>query len=173
MIFDKSKIYSAINADEVKIGSKGYFADKLEHLKEIVRDNDDPRTLTDVKGEDYEHRFEEESEDYWNLFYLVEEPQGEKYRPYKSNAELLEDFRDRMLGFVSENNIPAFWIKEKNSGDKYLITGFIKDDTNTYCVLIGTCFVSLEVLFESYTYLDDTPCGKQIGSAADWREEEK
>ena len=36
MKFDKSKVYTLLNADEVKEGSKGYFADNLEYLKDIV-----------------------------------------------------------------------------------------------------------------------------------------
>ena len=154
MTFDKNKVYTALNADEVKIGSKGYFADKLETLREFVSEDDDPRTLVEVLGEEYAQRFDEGGNP-WNLFYLVEEPEEDKYRPYKNNVELLEDFKNRM----PESD---FWVGGKDSGNEYLITGFIKDDANTYCVLIGTCFVSLEVLFELYTYLDGTPCGKKI-----------
>lgn len=36
MEFDESKVYTLINADKVKIGSKGYYADDLKTLKERV-----------------------------------------------------------------------------------------------------------------------------------------
>ena len=36
MEFDKSKIYTAANADELKIGSKVVVADTLEDLKQCV-----------------------------------------------------------------------------------------------------------------------------------------
>ena len=160
MTFDKSKIYTAINADEVKVGSKGYFADSINVLRKILEENANTDVLKKVADEGRTtYRFIKEREAY-NLFYLVEEPKEEKYRPYENTDEMIEDFKNRICGFAYEGNLPNIWIKEKNSGDKYLISGFIKDDTNTYCVLIGTCFVSLEVLFKSYTYLDGSPCGK-------------
>lgn len=33
MEFAKAKIFTALNADEVKVGSKGYFADNLRSLR--------------------------------------------------------------------------------------------------------------------------------------------
>ncbi len=36
MQFDKSRVYTKLNADEVKEGSEGYFADTLNDLKDIV-----------------------------------------------------------------------------------------------------------------------------------------
>ena len=36
MEFDESKLYTLVNADKVKIGSKGYYADDLKTLKERV-----------------------------------------------------------------------------------------------------------------------------------------
>ena len=167
MTFDKNKVYTALNADEVKIGSKGYFADSLEDLRAFVSEDDDPCTLFEVLGEEYGRRFDEGGNP-WNLFYLVGAPAEDKYRPYESTDEMIEDFKERAKKHYNANffKCPMFhtsiWVKEKNNGDKYLITGFIKDDLNIYCVLIGTCFVSLGVLFKSYTYLDGTPCGKKI-----------
>ena len=163
MTFDKNKIYTSLNADEVKVGSIGYFADSISTLKEIVK-NEEFFEVELILNEEYTYRFKASNGLDYMLFYLVEEPKNEECRPYKSNAELIKDFKNRICGFTYEENLPNIWIKEKNSGDKYLITGFIKDDSNTYCVLIGTCFVSLEVLFKSYTYLDGTPCGKKLGA---------
>ena len=36
MEFDESKIFTMVNADKVKLGSKGYFADSLKELKIAV-----------------------------------------------------------------------------------------------------------------------------------------
>lgn len=33
MEFDKAKVFTVLNADEVKIGSSGYFADNLRSLR--------------------------------------------------------------------------------------------------------------------------------------------
>ena len=37
MPFNTERVYTALNADEVKIGSKGYFADTIERLKIFVK----------------------------------------------------------------------------------------------------------------------------------------
>lgn len=36
MKFDKSKLYTAVNADELKVGSKVFVADNLEELRTEV-----------------------------------------------------------------------------------------------------------------------------------------
>jgi hypothetical protein len=163
MEFDKSKVYTSLNADEVKIKSKGFFADTLQDLEDCVKNETGLFTLRSINNKDFSHRFSTNKIDTWLLFYLVEEPKEEKYKPYTSDAELIEDFKNRVSSFAYECEfIPSIWVKEKSNSDKYLITGFIKDDSNAYCVLIGTCFVSLSVLLESYTYLDGTPCGKKV-----------
>lgn len=36
MVFDESKVFSAVNADKVKIGSRGCFADDMQCLKQMV-----------------------------------------------------------------------------------------------------------------------------------------
>lgn len=161
MEFNKSKVYTGLNADEVKIGSKGVFGDTLAELKTRL-ENNELEELTCVNSEDYSERFETKDNAY-SMFYLVKEPTEKKYRPYENTEELIEDFKNRVSSFAYECEfIPSIWVKEKSNGDKYLLTGFIKDDSDAYCVLIGTCFISLSVLFESYTYLDGTPCGKKL-----------
>lgn len=167
MEFDKSKVYTGLNADEVKVGSKGFFADTLFYLENYVKNERPLLIVQSINNKTCSRRFHagdgNKISDNWGLFYLVEEPKEEKYRPYNSDEELIEDFKNRVSSFAYECDfIPSIWVKEKSNGDKYLITGFIKDDSDAYCVLIGTCFVSLSVLLESYTYLDGTPCGKKL-----------
>lgn len=36
MEFDKSKIYTVVNADEVKLGNIGYFADNIYSLQQAA-----------------------------------------------------------------------------------------------------------------------------------------
>ena len=163
MTFDKNKVYTALNADEVKVGSKGYFADKLKDLKALVSADGDFCTLADVMGEDYERRFDEGT-DYWNLFYLVEEPQEEKYRPYENTDEMIEDFKERAKKHYNANffKCPMFhtsiWVKAKERTVKSLVYVFYPRS-----VYVGDEEeMPLDKLFEYYTYLDGTPCGKKI-----------
>ena len=36
MEFDKSRIYTVVNADEIKLGSTGYFADNIYSLQQLT-----------------------------------------------------------------------------------------------------------------------------------------
>ena len=162
MTFDKNKVYTALNADEVKVGSKGYFADNLEDLRAFVSEDDDPRTLIEVMGEEYRCRFHE-GENIWNLFYLVEEPEEDKYRPYENTDEMIEDFKERAKKHYNANffKCPMFhvsiWVKNKKTDCKSLITDSSKD-----MVFFSDTRFTTEELFDKYTYLDGTPCGKKI-----------
>ena len=39
MVLDKNRLYTAVNADEVKVGSKGYFADSIGKLKRKIAES--------------------------------------------------------------------------------------------------------------------------------------
>lgn len=77
MKFDKSKIYTAVNADEVKVGSKGYFADNLTDLKALVADESADRfnEILHINPSDNNYRFSFSAGNNYALFYLVEEPE--------------------------------------------------------------------------------------------------
>ena len=79
MKFDKSKVFTALNADEVKCGSKGYFANTLAGLRlNVLNEQANLCELTDVYNESVIYRFETNDGDnvaVYNLFYLVEEPE--------------------------------------------------------------------------------------------------
>ena len=83
MEFDKSKVYTALNADELKVGSKVIIADTLECLKSRVRENDTSNysgRLLSVFPEDCQYRFQFEDENKYALAYLVEEPEEKKLK---------------------------------------------------------------------------------------------
>lgn len=86
MEYDKSKVYTTLNADELKGGVKVIVADTLERLKSRVRENDVSKwsgRLLSVWPEDYEYRFQFEDKDKYALAYLVEEPEGLKWTDLK------------------------------------------------------------------------------------------
>ncbi|MGF7108213.1 hypothetical protein [Treponema pedis] len=53
MKFDKSRVYTALNAEELPIGSKCIFADSVKELKEGIRKNrfDTLLGIADEQGE--------------------------------------------------------------------------------------------------------------------------
>lgn len=74
MEFDIKRCYSAINADELKIGSKVVLADSMQDLKSRVENEDCIMTLTKINDEWYNERFADEDGDSYTLAYLVELP---------------------------------------------------------------------------------------------------
>lgn len=81
MVFDKSKVYTALNADELKVGSKVILSDSLEGLREYVEEDNYNAMdiLEEIKGEDFIARFFDGIAS-WNLAYLVEEPEEKKLK---------------------------------------------------------------------------------------------
>lgn len=76
MKFDKSKVYTALNADEVKIGSKVIVGDYLGALKSKV-ENFEIEDVSIIKGicdENCEYRFLNSDDIGFALAYLIEEP---------------------------------------------------------------------------------------------------
>lgn len=92
MKFDKSRVYTTLNAYELKIGSKCIFADDLGSLKDFVYEGSEKHTYTLVKIESsyYEKRFCNGYGDF-ALAYLVEEPND--YRDFIAEKKLQEEFK--------------------------------------------------------------------------------
>lgn len=158
MDFDKSKAYSTINADEVKVGSKGYFADSLDMLENYVLTDCKLSILTNIYESDNVNRFVNSNNMNFALFYLVEEPKEETYRPYENTDELKEDFKERFNINVPSYAEPLIWVKAKERTAKSLIYVFYPRS-----VYVGDEEeMPLDKLFEYYTYLDASPCGKKI-----------
>lgn len=119
MTFDISKVYTAVNADELKVGSKVIVADDFSSLKTRVScEKDWVFTLKRIWGTSSRDRFEVQTGGRFNLCYLVSEPEEEKcercinsgkeidcnkcdiqnekhYRPFKDCDELVETYNKR------------------------------------------------------------------------------
>jgi len=168
MDFDKSKVYTVITADEVEIGSKGYYADCPKDLEERVNSDDKKHygtvAIINPSCETYRFNMEKDSASY-ALFYLVEEPKEERFRSYKDTEEMVDHFYRHFNLIPQEYSLPRIWVKGKPEDrykDKILeVIGFYKD-SNT--VVVGlSCEVinefTLYELFTHFTYLDGSPCG--------------
>ena len=145
MEFDESKVYTPINADKVKIGSKGYYADALKTLKERVNSHSE-RWLGEI-DKIYDtastYRFAIKNNTKFALFYLVEEPGEKKYQPYYNTDEIPGGALLKIV--VSSDNT------------KFLITAV--DDKMVYLGPHG--WVDLYDLYEYYTWSNGTPCGAE------------
>lgn len=167
MVFDKSKVYTALNADEIKPGSKGYYADNLKALRDVVCTADKSvfGEIENIYDDSCSRRFNIKDDCEYCLFYLIEEPQEKKLRPYKDTDEMVEDFKRRYNsygGWSGKNNpmyCPMIWIKPKCiKKNNYLITRFSEKKV-TFIRECSIYSIPLYALFEDYTYLDGSPCG--------------
>lgn len=168
MKFNVDKVYTSVNADKVKIGSKGYFSDALKYLKDAVEQEQGEKygEIAEIKDETYESRFKIKDDYFYGLFYLVEDPKKTEYRPYNDVSEMIDHFCSHFNLVSSTHSLPHIWVKGKpESKYKDEITqavGFYKNN-----VSIGLpcnakdkfTLYTLHELFDYFTYLDGTPCG--------------
>lgn len=85
MEFDKSRVYTALNADELKVGAKVVCANSIKALKQKVAENATTE-IKEIKEDCYENRFSAYLDDElfnYALAYLVEEPQPLKWTDLK------------------------------------------------------------------------------------------
>lgn len=158
MEFDKSRVYTSVNADEVKVGSEGYFADNVYSLQQAVqyKDKECFGKVDCIRGTDTGFRFAVDGACF-SLFYFIDEQEEKKLRPYKDTDEMVEDFKKRFNVCVQPYEMPLIWIKLKDTDKKYLVVRFAS--SLTICHNVEVYAPTLEDLVEGYTYLDGSPCG--------------
>lgn len=161
--FDKSKVYTALNATDIKVGSKGYFATTIDDLFIAVKNGYPLGKVESIRDDDYIARFVIRNEGSYDLFYLVEEPQEEKlekFRPYKDTDEMIDHFCRHFELIPQVHCPPLIWIKAKGVPEsKYLITRFSEYDKVTITFERNVYTTNLRLLSEDFTYLDGSPCG--------------
>lgn len=159
MEFDKSRVYTALNADEVKVGSKGYFTNNIFSLQQAVQRNDKERfgKIDYIRGTGTGFRFAADNGSCFSLFYFIEEQEEKKLRPYRDSDEMVEDFKKRFNVCVQPYEMPLIWIKIKDTDKKYLVVHFASSLTICHYAEVYTS--TFEDLVEDYTYLDGSPCG--------------
>ena len=156
MTFNKSRVYTALNADEVKVGSKGVFADNVDWLKHFVKDERHISTVEKIESENMVYRFRNIKGDNYQLFYLWEEPEEKKYRPYKDTEEMIADYKKHFYVDNTNYTMPLIWVKEKVNDNPMLITAFGAGNNRIYN---HNHWINLKELLIYYTYLDGSPCG--------------
>lgn len=158
MEFDKSRIYTAVNADEIKLGSVGYFADNIYSLQQAVQHNDKEcfGKVEDIKDIGTGFRFVADNGTCFSLFYFIEEQEEKKLRPYKDTDEMIDHFCRHFNLIPHDHRLPTLWVK--NNGNKYLITR-VSENTVTLCFENNVSTFGLKILLYDYMWLDDSPCG--------------
>lgn len=96
MKFDKSRVYTVINAEELKAGDKVIVADTIEILKERVEKEHKICELLGVASEKNPYRFAIDDVLY-ALAYLVERAENCTNCEYQSRSECLKEKKDNIL----------------------------------------------------------------------------
>jgi hypothetical protein len=112
MEFDKSKVYTSVNADELKVGSKVVCDDNLYALKFCVEEETDMTTIKEVLPEGYMLRFRTGDGSVHALAYLVSEPEEKKLK-----------VSDLKLGDI---------VRHKSGNLEYLVTGIDHSENEVF-----------------------------------------
>ena len=163
MEFLKERVYTALNADELKIGSKVVIAKNVGALKGLVYNNM-ISTLIKIYSVDCQDRFCGEyvykcGNSYdsvtGTLCYLVSEP--EETRPFKNIDELIEANNNAR----PEHTMPLIWIENRFTEEVEMIVtfnysnGFRDEET----VKTSTRVLTMDDLYREYKFLNGDICG--------------
>lgn len=175
MEFDKSRVYTALNADELKVGDKVIVASCLQEMENAVEYEIEECicTLKKVMDTSYSSRFcIGDDERLYSIVYLVERAPEKKWRPYADCDEMIKDFKTRYEKSLGIEDIsvsspmwhPLIWVKCDSTSFTAIITAFDNDPDSPQIYIGGhdtysMKWLSLENLFNCYTYLDGSPCG--------------
>ena len=159
MEFDKSKVYTALNADELEVGSKVIVSDSLQGLKDrfskFASDEDHAILIGSILPETEMHRFKTAKGNVYPLAYLISPPEKPKYKP----------FSDTDTAFKI---IAAHGARVRDNFYPYVpITGIKrdKDDDGNYeiSLQIFDSWHSAKTVVEGVLFADDgTPVGEKI-----------
>lgn len=150
MEFNKNRIYTAVNADELKIGSTVYVSDNMYYLKKCVEESLESSILTSILSEKEPKRFCISNNEKWQLVYLIEPPAEPKYKPFESVEKAMEAIKKH-----------GGWIKSKDGNKSFFITGFNKKE-NAFCFVFEH-WHSFSFLFAKFVWVDDgSPCGELV-----------
>lgn len=154
MEFDKSKVYTALNADELPIGSRCVFADTIHDLRKKVESDSVQRyvyVLRAICDSSKMERFEEDDNAVFLLAYLIEPPAETKYKPFESVDKAMEAIKKH-----------GGWVKDEGTGCMFLVLGYGKHKED-FSIYINSEWVPLEDLFIDFVFADDgSPCGELV-----------
>ena len=147
MNFDKSKVYTAVNADELKIGSKCIFADTVKGLRrKVEEDTDCVETFYRLHNNGGDDLFVGNDCAYCYA-YLIEPPAEPKYKPFESIDKVMEAIKKH-----------GGWIKKKSNRYQYIVIAKSSTSLRLY-----DGWFTLEAIFYDYVFADDgTPCGELV-----------
>ena len=154
MKFDKSRVYTALNADELEVGSKVIIADSLQGLKDrlskFTLDEDHAICIESILPETEIHRFKTSRGNVYSLAYLISPPKKPECKPF-SSSETAYKIIAAHGGWIKQGRIYHF------------VTGLDIGCGDSDEIQIHGCWFSSGFVCENYTFADDgTPVGEKV-----------
>ena len=157
MEFDKTRVYTAVNAEELPIGSKCIFADTIHTLREKVESDSAQRSeyvLRAVRDGFEKERFEQDDGIIYLLAYLIEPPAEPKYKRFENFDSLIEAVKKHGATIKSKKKA-----KRKVNINGMTVDGYIIIDE----ILGLISYYSPAELLKCYVFADDdSPCGELV-----------
>ena len=149
MEFDKSRVYTAVNADELKIGSRCIFANTILSLREEVeslKGGEFIGELIAILNDNLVNRLRGEK-GASPLAYLIEPPA--EHKPFESIDKAMEAIKKH-----------GGWIKSKTTQEYFLISAL---KSKKFAIIGNEYRESFSFLLERYVFADDgSPCGELV-----------
>ena len=163
MELDKSRVYTALNANELKVGSKCIFADTLGSLKSKVEGKKTQNFITTLKhvhNDGSYNRFYTD-DDFFCFAYLIEPPVEPKYKPFENLKQLIaatEKHGETVKSIVGqkESTIIGMTLNNRVIIDK----SFSQSFGQPYGDKISC---TTEEFLDNFVFLfDNSPCGELV-----------
>ena len=155
MEFDKSKVYTAVNADELRIGDRVILGDSLSELREEVEAEKEAaiQNLMIIHGENMSFRFTgDKYHSGRSLAYLIEPPAEPKYKPFESVDKAMEAIKAHGRYVIKTNNMMSAFLVTEDDEDK-----------GESRIFIDSRWYSLQELCRLFVFADDgSPCGELV-----------
>jgi len=149
MTFDKSKVYTALNADELPIGSKCIFADTVRKLQKKVEQKNNTNcieTFYKLRNRGGDDLFVGNDCTYCYA-YLIEPPAEPRYEAFESIESAMEAIKAH-----------GGWVKDMISNRCYAIVAYDEATVETEQDTFG-----VDALFDGFVFADDgSPCGELV-----------
>ena len=153
MEFDKTRVYTALNAEDLPVGSNCIFARTIFDLrKEVECDSIIVDTLKKIADDNFIDRFENDNYEWYPLAYLIELPKEPKYRPFASIKRAMDAIKAHGRHVIKTNNMMS----------AFLVTEDDKDQEESR-IFIDSRWYSLQELCRLFVFADDgSPCGELV-----------
>ena len=145
MEFDKSRVYTALNADELKVGSTVIVADTMAALKEWVsnyRATIEYRII-EILSEENGYRFKTTNGNTYAFAYLISPPKKPKYKPFSDTETAYKTI-----------SAHGGWIKTV-TGEYLMITDIDIGHIPNKAILVGLHWCSAQTAFDTCIFADD------------------